>query len=701
MREARHDVLFEPIQIGSKVLRNRFYSTPHASFVVGRRMSDVAFRRMKAEGGFAVVCGGVTSIRQDAWGGLVPRIWDEDERAMLGRMAAEVSGQGAMAGIEFGHGGVSSMGSKFSPSIGPSQLASPDHPQLVPMAMDLDDIRQIQSDWIDAASTAADLGFEIIYSYGSHGTLPAQFLSPFLNRRTDQYGGSIENRARFWLELTDGIRNAVGDRALVAARIAAESFNEQGVSFDDSMAFVRMADDLVDLWDVNLGFGWSPDSSPSRLTDEGSQLEWTGRLREYTAKPIVGVSRLTSPDRMAEIVRSGVWDLIGAARPGIADPFLPKKIEEGRYDDIRECTGTNFCIAVETTGIGLGCVQNATIGEEYRRGWHPERFSQTARGEDAVLIVGGGPAGLETARVLGERGFGFVHIVEARPDVGGHLALLRRLPRLGDWGRVIDYRKSQLAKLDNVAVVTGKRLSADDILDYGASVVVVATGARWLDVADPWHDIDPVRHSSTAIRIIGPDEVMSGVGHPDGTVLVWDAEGGPVGIGIAETLARGGNGVLLATPFDRVSPLLDATFEGGGARRVLRETGVEILVGVELHSVVGDTVSLVDGSGVLHEVRPETVVPVTQRVSEDSLFHELRERQSDLTLAGISDLLRVGDCVAPRHFGLAIADGHRLGRELDSGRPAVPMDPIVERDHHGPTADFTWRDETVLTVSAP
>ncbi|HSJ71612.1 MAG TPA: NAD(P)-binding protein, partial [Acidimicrobiia bacterium] len=452
MRDPRHDILFEPLHIGSKVFRNRFYSTPHASFVAGRRMSDIAFRRMKAEGGFAAVCGGVISFRSDAWGGLVARIWDDDDRVMLGRVAAEVRSQGALAGIEFGHGGAHGIGSKFSPALGASQIPDPGTAHLVPKEMDIDDIEEIQRSWIAAAGIAADLGYDIIYSYGSHGTLPAQFLSPFYNRRTDRYGGSLENRARFWLELTEGIRSRVGDRCLVAGRIAAEPFSPEGVSFEDSLAFVEMADDLVDLWDVNVGFGWEPDSSPSRLAEEGHQVEFSGRMRKVTDKPIVGVSRLTNPDLMAEILRSGVWDLIGAARPGIADPFLPRKIEEGRYDDIRECTGTNFCIAVETSGIGLGCVQNATIGEEYRRRWHPEKFTHTGSGDRATLIVGSGPAGLECARVLGQRGFENVHLVEAKDDVGGHLASLRRLPGLGDWGRIIDYRKTQIGKLPNVRV---------------------------------------------------------------------------------------------------------------------------------------------------------------------------------------------------------------------------------------------------------
>ena len=168
---------------------------------------------------------------------------------------------------------------------------------------------------------------------------------------------------------------------------------------------MRLADDLVDLWDVNAGSiaYWSKDSGTSRYFAEGYQLEWTGGIREATEKPIVGVGRLTSPDRMASIVRSGAWDLIGAARPSIADPFLPTMIREGRTDEIRECTGSNVCI-MKVDGYGhLGCIQNATAGEKHRRGWHPERFDRAANASKGVLVVGAGPAGLECVVTLARR----------------------------------------------------------------------------------------------------------------------------------------------------------------------------------------------------------------------------------------------------------------------------------------------------------
>ena len=223
-RLARHDILFEPLEVRGKVFRNRFYSVPHASFHPGRRLSDIAFRRVKAEGGWAAVCGGVVSIRPDSWGGFVPRIWDDEDRGFLTRLVTEVHGQGALAGIELGHGGIRGEGSKFEPSLGPSQVRDLARGRWVPKEMDLDDIRRLQDEWVAAAILAADLGYDIVYAYGAHGMLPAQFLSPTFNRRTDAYGGSLENRGRFWLEIIERFRAEIGDRCIVAVRIAAENF---------------------------------------------------------------------------------------------------------------------------------------------------------------------------------------------------------------------------------------------------------------------------------------------------------------------------------------------------------------------------------------------------------------------------------------------------------------------------------------------
>ena len=175
-------------------------------------------------------------------------------------------------------------------------------------------------------------------------------------------------------------------------------------------------------------------------------MPWTRFVKQVAKKPVLGVGRFTDPEKMTEIVTKGIADIIGAARPSISDPWLPKKIEEGRYDDIRVCIGCNVCISRwEIGGPPMICTQNATAGEEYRRGWHPEKFPKKGS-EDSVLVVGAGPSGAECARVLMERGY-TVHLYDTAAKIGGHLNAVATLPGLGEWGYHRDYRELQIGKL--------------------------------------------------------------------------------------------------------------------------------------------------------------------------------------------------------------------------------------------------------------
>ena len=547
-RDPRHDILFEPVQIGPKTLRNRFYQVPHCTgFGSEKPGSQARFRGMKAEGGWAAVCTeeALVSPDSDYWPVVSQRVWDEDDVRNLALMADEAHQHGSLAGVELTHGGGHGTNRESRwPAIAPSQVASDYYSSVVPKAMEAEDIERVRDDWVRAAKLVRDAGLDILYVYGGHSYLPLQFLSPFYNKRTDAYGGSLENRARFWLETLEAVREAVGDDCAIAVRLCVEALGPAGVELEEGLAFVRLADHLVDLWDVNVGsiIEWSKDSGASRFFQEGYQLEWTGRVREATAKPIVGVGRLTNPDRMAEIIRSGAWDLIGAARPSIADPFLPKKVEEGRYGEVRECIGCNICVMKAEWGNHIGCTQNATAGEEYRRGWHPERFEPAENRDRDVLVVGSGPAGMECAIVLGKRGFRRVHLVEAEAEIGGITRWVPKLPGLGEWGRVLNWRTVQLGNLDNVEVITGARLSAQDVREYGAEIVVVATGARWATDGLNFVTHEPIPGADASLaHVLTPEQVMlEGKDVPGERVLVYDADGYFMASGLAEKLAAEG-----------------------------------------------------------------------------------------------------------------------------------------------------------------
>jgi dimethylamine/trimethylamine dehydrogenase len=677
-RDPRFDVLFEPVRIGPKVLRNRFYQVPHCTgFGTDRPGAQARFRAVKAEGGWAAVCTELCSIHpeSDRAPRPVARLWDAEDAVNLSLMCDEAHEHGALAGVELWHGGPSSEGSGSREIPGaPTQIPSDHNPLSYPRELDRRDVRDLEGLYAAAARRACDAGFDIVYVYGAHSFLPLQFLSRYYNKRADEYGGSLERRARFWLETLELVREAVGDDCAIAVRLAVDAMGPNGIEIEEGLEFVRLADHLVDLWDVTIGSmaDHAADIAPSRYQDEAWQLPWTGRVREATAKPIVGVGRLTSPERMLEIIRSGLWDLIGAARPSIADPFLPKKIEEGRLDEIRECIGCNVCLARALDHHQIACTQNATAGEEYRRGWHPERFEPAANADRDVLVVGAGAAGMECALVLGRRGLRRVHLVDAALELGGYVGLVSQLPGLGRWARVVDWRRAELAKLANVEVITGVALEAQEAREYGAEIVVVATGAHW--AAD---GLNHLTHASIPgaerVNVLTPERVLAGEEPPGNSVLVYDCEGYFMGVGMAEILATAGRAVRYVTPLQVVGPFLDHTDEGVVVRQGLADLEVQTAVGTEL-------VSIGAGECLLRRLRREdlvaadAVVLVTARVSNDALHRELKA-----DAAGIEAVYAIGDCVAPRLIADCVFDGHRLAREIDSPDPRRPLPYLRER----------------------
>lgn len=671
--EPRHAILFEPVPIGPKVLPNRFYQVPHATgFGAIKPRTQAAFRGMKAEGGWGGVCVEYAPVSQDSeeTPAVAAEIWDGLDVDHLRLTADAVHRHGALAGIELFHGGAYSVnGASRATRIAPSAQGADLIWTAGAREMSLEDIRRVQSDFVAAARRARDAGYDIVYVYGAHGYLLTQFLSSVTNHRSDAYGGSLANRARFHLETVEAVREAVGDDCAIATRMCIDGRSSiPGIHLEEMLEVVAMLDPVIDLFDVNVG-AWPEDSGTSRYYPEGHERPWVMRVREATAKPVVGVGRYTSPDLMAAIIRTGAVDLIGAARPAIADPFLPRKIAEGRYGDIRECTGSNICILKEESFAHVGCVQNPTAGEEYRRGWHPEEVPAIDQPDRSALVVGAGPAGMECALTLARRGLTAVHLVDAESEIGGHLRWTRRLPTLGDWGRIIDWRAIQLAQQPAIEIITGRTMTADEVIDYGADIVVLATGSRWAaDGSQPGTDA----LIGGAALALTPESIMAGERPAAGrSVVVYDAEGYCVGSGIAELLALEGYDVHLVTCHPVISPVSDATLEGEFLRRHLHEVGVRMVTGVTITETDGDAVRGTTPLGEDWSMPEASLVLVTHRQPDDALARELRERGMTVHI--------VGDALLPSLVSEAIFDGHRLAREIDGPHPDYPLAYARER----------------------
>ena len=353
-RDPRYDVLFEPVRIGPVTAKIRFYQVPHCNGMGRKFPSSMAVMRgINAEGGWAVVCTEQCDIHYTGDVTREIRLWDEKDIPALARMAELVHRHDALAGIELVHNGyhTANLYSREVP-LAPSARPVYGYRPTQARAMDKTDIRNLRQWHRRAARHAKQAGCDIVYVYAAHDLgLPLHFISPRHNRRTDEYGGSLENRTRLFRELIEEVKDAVGDTCAVAVRFAVdELLGPEGiVSEREGREVVEMLAELPDLWDVNLS-EWANDSVTSRFGPEGGQESYIAFVKSVTSKPVVSVGRFTSPDTMVGPIKRGVLDMIGAARPAIADPFLPRKIEEGRIDDIRECIGCNMCIPNDEFG---------------------------------------------------------------------------------------------------------------------------------------------------------------------------------------------------------------------------------------------------------------------------------------------------------------------------------------------------------------
>jgi dimethylamine/trimethylamine dehydrogenase len=489
------------------------------------------------------------------------RLWDDHDVKCLALMVEALHKYDALAGVELAHNGVGSQNhySRLKP-LGPTHQAGIRGVPTQPRAMDKADIREFRRWHRNAGLRAKQADADIVYVYAGHdSTLLMHFLQRQRNQRSDEYGGSLENRVRLFREVLEETKEAVGDRCAVAVRLLVDELKGvDGITCDEEgREIVEMLAELPDLWDVNVS-DWSNDSMTSRFSEEGFQESYIAFVKGLTSKPVVGVGRFTSPDTMVSQLRRGVLDMIGAARPSIADPFLPKKIEEGRIDEIRECIGCNICVAGQHAYTPMRCTQNPTVGEEWRRAWHPERIAPKGS-DDTVLVVGAGPAGLEAARALGQRGYE-VHLAEARTELGGRVTQESGLPGLSAWARVRDWRVGRIREMTNVEVYLDSELTPEGILEFGFKRVLLATGARWRKDGVGVSNARPVPGSDQD-RVFTPEDVFMGA-ELAGPVLVFDDDSFYLGGVIAEELCRRGLEVTLVTTTAQVSAWTAETLEG-------------------------------------------------------------------------------------------------------------------------------------------
>ena len=672
VRDPKYNILFEPVRIGPVQTRNRFYQVPHCSGMGYRYPNaEARMRGVKAEGGWGVVSTQETEIHpsSDLSAANEGRLWDDSDIPNLKLMSDAVHAHDSLAAIQLVHGGINAPNrySRLSPMSPSNGVVSNDDPYQA-REMDKTDISTFRRWHVEAAKRAKKAGFDIIYVYAGHDmTLLQHFLLARHNHRSDEYGGSFENRLRLFREVIEDTKEAVGDSCAIAVRLAVdELMGPEGFRSEvEGKDIIEALAEEPDLWDVNIS-DWSNDSQTSRFAKEGYQEPYTAFVKSITSKPVVGVGRYTSPDKMVELINKKHLDLIGAARPSIADPFLPLKISEGRLEDIRECIGCNICVSGDNTNSPMRCTQNPTVGEEWRRNWHPERLKKT-RVSKKYLIVGGGPSGLEAATSLIKSGNDIV-LADAADFWGGRVTLESKLPGLAEWSRVRDWRMWQLQQVSNAELYLKSKLTSEDLLSYGIENIVLATGATWRSDGVGRVHRAPLKYLNSN-RILTPDDIMAGELSNEkskGPIVIFDDDRFYMGSVLAEVAVKTGRKVIFITSTPNVSAWSENTLEQSRIQSNLMNLEVEIIASHKLSNYQDKQLSI---SCLFTEktshIECETLILVTSRIPNDTLWHELSAKKGTWKDLGIESVTRIGDCLQPGLIAMAIQSGHRFVRAIE------------------------------------
>ena len=661
--------LFEPVKIGPVVTKNRFYQVPHCCGMGHLRpKAHAAMRETKARGGWGVVSTEEAEIHPSS--DLAPyveqRIWDKRDIPALRLMTEAVHKHGALAAIELTHSGHNSTNlfsriPAMSPNAQPVNFLYPKQSRRM-SKKDISDFR----DWHKrAALNAKEAGFDIVYVYAGHGmSVAQQFILPDMNNRTDEYGGTLENRLRLTRELLEETQEAIGDSCGVAFRFAVDELKgKDGMQFkEEGRAVVELLSEHPDLWDVNVS-DWSNDSQTSRFEpNEGYQMPYVEFVKSLTTKPVVGVGRLTSPDLMLKLVDRGALDLIGAARPSIADPYLPNKIQTENTDQIKECIGCNICVSSDNFTVPIRCTQNPTMGEEWRRGWDPENIKPRATDQKA-LIVGSGPSGLECSVQLARRGYEVV-LVEAENKLGGRVLFESSLKGLSAWKRVVDNRVHEILQKNNIEVYRESRITAEHIDELGINNIVLATGSSWRKDGIGRSRRSPIQGLET-VKVYSPEEAVKDSKNIKGPLVVYDDEQGYLAGVIADHLSANNIEVIFVTPASVVSPWTDSTLEQKRIQAALINSGVKIICNNSI-SKIEDKVAILECTftGATSRLPCESIIMVTERISDTALYDSLLQSNSEGKTQ--YNIKIIGDAEAPGLIADAVYLGHLAAQNFEA-----------------------------------
>ncbi|MFO7909985.1 MAG: dimethylglycine demethylation protein DgcA [Halomonas sp.] len=687
------EAIFQPIEIGKLTVRNRVVSTAHAEVHAtdGGMTTEryVRYYEEKAKGGCGLcICGGSSVVSIDSPQGWWSSVNLSTDRIIphFQNLADAVHRHGGKIMIQITHMGRRSRwdGFDWPTLLSPSGIREPVHRSTC-KTIEEEEIWRVIGDFAQAARRAKEGGLDGVELSAVHQHLIDQFWSPRVNKRTDQWGGSFENRMRFGMEVLKAVRAEVGDDFVVGMRICGDEFHPDGLNQDDmkQIAAYYDATGKVDFFGV-VGSGCDTHNTLANVIPNMSYppepfLHLAAGIKEVVSVPVIHAQNIKDPNQAQRILEGGYVDLVGMTRAHIADPHIIAKIKMNQVDQIKQCVGANYCIDRQYQGLDVLCIQNAATSREYMG--LPHIIEKSDGPSRKVVVVGGGPGGMEAARVAAERGHDVV-LYEGGPELGGQITIAAQAPQRDQIAGITRWYQLELARL-KVDVRLNTRADAAELNALEADVVVLATGGQpFLDQTPEW-GYSPVAEDSL---VVSSWDILNGKVAPGNNVLIYDTICEFAGVSAADFLADKGARVEIVT--DDIKP---GAAVGGTTfptyYRSLYEKEVIMTSDMMLHKVYREGDQLVavlenEYTGQQEERVVDQVVVENGVRPDETLYYALKEQarnhgqldlealyaaqaQPCLSSEGEGYLLfRLGDCTAPRNIHAAIYDALRICKDL-------------------------------------